>query len=172
MNKQSLFFTALVAIIAFIIMLLAIQYLTKKMNIKNDSTEKLNISFSIWVTSLLISFFIFLKLALEQVENSIEIIIKIENIENTFFAVMEKIAILIGFTFLFTFLSLYLIDKSLKFILGNRINHIEIEKENIGYFIVKGTCLILFTYSVSFLFEHFLKWYMPIVETPFYYSLL
>lgn len=169
MNKQSLFFTALVAIIAFVIMLLAIQYMTKKMNIKNDSSEKLNISFSIWVTSLLISFFIFLKIALEQVENSIEIIIKIESIENTFFVVMEKTALFMGFTFLFTFLSLYLIDTSLKFILGRRINNIEIEKENIGYFIIKGTCLILFTYSVSLIFEHFLKWFMPVVETPFYY---
>lgn len=169
MNKQSLFFTVIVAIVAFIIMLLTIQYLTKKMNIKNDSSQKINTSFSIWVSSLLISFFIFLKIALEQVENSIEIIIKSESVDNTFFAVMEKIAIFLGFTFLFTFLSLYLIDKSLQFVLGNRINHIEIEKENTGYFLIKGISLILFVYSVSIFFEHFLKWFMPVVETPFYH---
>ena len=169
MNKQSLFFTVIVAIVAFIIMLLAIQFLTKKMNIKNDSSQRINTSFSIWVSSVLISFFIFLKIALEQVENSIEIIIKIDSIDNTFFAVMEKIAIFIGFTFLFTFLSLYLIDKSLQFILGNRINQIEIEKENVSYFLIKGISLILFVYSVSLIFEHFLKWFMPVIETPFYH---
>jgi len=169
MNKQSLFFTFIVAIVAFILMLLSIQYLTKKMNIKNDSSQKINVSFSIWVSSLLISFFIYLKIALEQVENSIENIIKSESIANTFFAVMEKIAIFMGFTFLFTFLSLYLIDKSLGFILGNRMNNIEIEKENIGYFLIKGISLILFVFSISLIFEHFLKWFVPIVGTPFYH---
>lgn len=169
MNKQSLFFTVVVAIVAFIIMLLAIQYLTKKMNIKNDFSQKINMSFSIWVSSLIISFFIFLKIALEQVENSIEIIIKSENIDNTFFAVMEKIAIFTGFTFVFTFLSLYLVDKSLQFVLGKRINHIEIEKENVGYFLIKGVSLLLFVYSVSLIFEHFLNWFVPVVEAPFYH---
>ncbi|MFC6095163.1 hypothetical protein ACFPVY_00770 [Flavobacterium qiangtangense] len=169
MNKQSLFFTVIVAIVAFIIMLLAIQYLTKKMNIKNDSSQKVNTSFSIWVSSLLVSFFIFLKIALEQVENSIEIIIKSESIDNTFFSVMQKITIFMGFTFLYTFLCYYLIDKSLQFVLGKRINNIEIEKENVGYFLIKGISLLLFVYSVSFIFEHFLKWFMPVVEMPFYH---
>lgn len=169
MNKQSIFFTVVVAIVAFVIMLLAMQFLIKKMNIKNDSSQRMNTSFSVWVSSLLISFFIFLKIALEQVENSIEILIKNEAIDNTFFAVMEKIAIFMGFTFLFTFLSLYLIDKALQFILGNRISKIEIEQENIGYFIIKGISLILFVYSVSSIFEHFLKWFAPVVENPFYY---
>ncbi len=169
MNKQSLFFTVVVAIVAFILMLLAIQYLTKKMNAKNDSSQKINLSFAIWVSSLLISFFIFLKIALEQVENAIEIIIKMESIDNTFFAVMEKITIFIGFTFLFTFLSLYFMDKALQFVFGKRINSIEIEKENVGYFLVKGISIVFFVYSVSSIFDHFLKWFMPIVETPYYY---
>lgn len=169
MNKQSLFFTVVVAIVAFIIMLLAIQYLIKKLNFKNDSSQKINLSFSIWVISLLISFFIFLKVALEQVENAIEIIIKMENIENTFFAVMEKIAIFMGFTFFFTFLSLYLINKSLQFVLGKRIIYIEIEKENVGYFLINGVSLILFVYALSSIFEHFLKWFMPVLEMPFYH---
>lgn len=169
MNKQSLFFAVIVAIVAFVIMLLAIQYLTKRMKIKSYFNERINISFSVWVVSLLIAFFIFLKIALEHVESAIEILIQIEQIDNTFFAVMEKISIFTGFAFLFTFLSLYLVDKSLQFILGKRLDSVEIEKENVGYFLIKGISLVLFVYSLTTIFEHFLKWFMPIVESPFYH---
>jgi len=169
MNKQSLFFTVIVAIVALMIMLLAIQIFSKRLGIKNDSSQKINTSFAIWIVSIFIPFFIFLKIALELIENSIEILIKMEEIDNTFFAVMEKISIFMGFTFLFTFLSYYLTERLLQFILGNRITSIEIEKDNIGYFLIKGFTLVLLVFSLSPIFDHFLRWFMPVVSVPFYH---
>jgi|GEM_PF-1357536 len=169
MDKQSLFFTCIVAIISTILMLLSIQILSKKLNIKTEFEQRIRISYSIWFNSILICYFLFLKTALELIENAIEIIIYSKTIENTFIVAIQKIIIFTGFTFFFTFSSYFLIDKLLQLSFGKRLDSIEIEKENIGYFLLKGILLILFTFSLITIFEHFLKWFMPIVDTPFYH---
>ncbi|KFF04212.1 hypothetical protein B0A68_14160 [Flavobacterium reichenbachii] len=150
-------------------MLLAIQFLAKKLNIKSEFEKPLKISYSIWYISILICFFLFLKVASELIENSIEIIIYSKTIENTFITVMQKVIIFTGFTFFFTFTSYFLVDKILQFTFGKRSDDIEIEKENIGYFLIKAILLISFALSLITIFEHFLKWFMPTVETPFYH---
>lgn len=169
MDKQSIFFTYLVAIIATALMFMAIQFIAKKLNIKPESEQKINSSYAIWLTSIMITFFMFLKVALDLIENSIELIIYSKTIENTFFAVMQKIAIFTGFTFIFTFLSYFIVNNLLKLTIGNRIDNIEMEKGNIGYFIIKGAALILLVFSIISIFEHFLRWFMPTIDTPFYH---
>lgn len=169
MDKQSIFFTCLVAIIATALMFMAIQFIAKKLNIKPESEQKINSSYAIWLTSIMITFFMFLKVALELIENSIEVIIYSKTIDNTFFAVMQKIAIFTGFTFIFTFLSCFIVNNILKLTIGNRVDSIEMEKENTGYFIIKGATLLLLVFSLITIFEHFLRWFMPTVETPFYH---
>jgi hypothetical protein len=169
MNKQSLFFTCLVAIVATALMIMALQFLTKKLNIKPEVEEKTNTSYAIWATSLLIAFFMFLKIALEQTENAIEVIIFSKTIDNTFFEVMQKIAIFVGFTFFFTFLSYYIVNAVFKFSLGNKVDSFEIDRNNTGYFIIKGAVLILFVFSLITIFEHFLRWFAPVTNTPFFH---
>lgn len=169
MDKQSLFFTSIVAIISTVLMLLSIQFLSKKLNIKNESEQRIKISYSIWYGSILICYFLFLKVALELIENSIEIIIYSKTIENTFIIAIQKIIIFTGFTYFFTFSSYLIVDKVLQFSFGKRLDNIEIDKENIGYYLIKGILLILFTFSLVTIFEHFLKWFMPTVDTPFYH---
>lgn len=169
MDTQSLFFTSIVIIVATSLMLLAIQFLAKKLNIKNEFEQRIKISYSIWYSSILVCYFLFLKVASELIENSIEIIIYSKTIENTFIAVMQKIIIFTGFTFLFTFTSYFLVDKILQLTFDKRLDDIEIDKENFGYYLIKGILLILFTLSIINIFEHFLKWFMPTVDTPFYH---
>jgi len=43
------------------------------------------------------------------------------------------------------------------------------EKENTGYFIIKGIILILLAFSLITIFEHLLGWFVIKVETPFYH---
>lgn len=169
MDKQSLFFTCIVAIVSTYLMLLAIQFLSKRLNIKTELGESIKISYSIWYISILITYSLFLKSALELIENSIEIIIYSKTIENTFIATIQKIIIFTGFTFFFTFLSYFITDKVLQLSFGKRLDSIEIEKENIGYFLIKGILLISFAFSLVTIFEHFLKWFMPTIDTPFYH---
>lgn len=169
MDKQSLFFTSLVAIVAISLMLMAIQFLAKKLKIKLEIEEKSNISFSIWFGSLFISFILFLKVALNFVENAIELLIADNSIGNTFIAVMEKIAIFIGYTFLSTFLAYYIVNLIFKFSFENRTDSIEIEKDNMGYFATKGLVLMTLVYSLQTIFEHFLQWFSPVINTPFYH---
>lgn len=169
MNKQSLFFTCLVAIVATALMMMIIQFLTKRLKVKPEDDDKMNVSYALWVTAIFIPFFMFLKVALEQTENAIEIIIYSKTIDNTFIAVMQKIAIYSGFTFLFTFLAYYIVHNILKLVMGNRTDSLEIEQNNTGYFIIKGIVLVLFVFSLITIFEHFLHWFAPVVETPFYH---
>jgi hypothetical protein len=169
MDKQSLFFTTIVAIVAIALMLMAIQFLSKKLNIKTETEEKFNPSYCIWFGTLLISFILFLKVALELVENSIELLIADNSINNTFIAVMEKIAIFTGFSFIFTFVAYYIVNTILKYLIGNRTDSIEMKKGNLGYFIIKGIILLSFVFSIITVFEHFLRWFAPSVATPFYH---
>ena len=69
MDEQSLFFTSIVAIVATALMLMLIQFLAKKQNIKPEKEQKVSISYSVWVSSIMITFFMFLKVALELIEN-------------------------------------------------------------------------------------------------------
>ena len=148
---------------------MAIQLFAKKLKIKPESDQKINMSYSLWFSSLLISFILFLKVALDLLENSIELIIYSKTIDNVFIAISEKVSIFMGFSFLFTFLAYLIVQYILKFSIGSRVDKIEIEKDNIGYYIIKGLILIFLVISLASIFEHFLRWFMPAVETPFYH---
>lgn len=168
MNKQSLFFTFLVAIVAIVIMFQLIQFIAKRKNIKSQNSDKTSISYTIWFSTFLISFTLYLKIAIHQIENSIEYLIFANEIENTFLAVMEKISIFIGFTFVATFLTHYLMNFFINLIFGKKIESHEIENENLGYFLTKGVAVIAFVIVTIPLFEHLLMWFLPKIETPFY----
>jgi hypothetical protein len=169
MDQQSLFFPILVVIIATVLMLMAIQFLAKKQNLKSQSDNKINTSFTIWITAFLASFFLLLKIAVEKTENAIEVIIFSKTINDTFFQVMQRIAIYTGFTFFFTFATYYIVHSILKYTMGNRKDSIEMGNNNIGYFIIKGAIQILLTITMLTLFDHFLNWFAPVVDTPFYH---
>ena len=169
MDKQSLFFTSIVGIIAIALMIVAIQFLAKRLKLQTNTEQNINASYSIWFGSLLLSFILLLKVALELVENSIELLIADKSINNTFVAVMEQIAIYTGFSFLFTFITYYIVSIIVKFSIGDRKDSIEIEKDNVGYFIIKGLILLTLVFSLITIFEHFLRWFAPAIETPFYH---
>ena len=168
MNKQSLFFTVLVAVLSTIILFLLLQFLTKKLKFKTENENKLSTSYTIWFTSILLSFFILLKPALEQIENAIEIIIFSKTIENTFLEVMENIILNIGFTFIITFIFYLLVNLIFKISNVTKNDNIEMENNNFNYFLIKGTTLLLLTFSLSTVYNHFLQWFAPIVDTIFY----
>ena len=169
MNEQSLFFTGLVAVIATVLLLMILQYIVKKKSINLEDESKINTSYTMWLSSILISFFLLLKPALEQIENAIEVIIFTKTIDDTFIQVMKRIAINIGFTYFFTFFAYYTVHNILKFSFGKRIDSIEIEKNNKEYFMIKGILLILLVFSLTTIFQHFLQWFAPSVDTIFYH---
>jgi hypothetical protein len=169
MDKQSLIFTSLIAILALSLMLMAIQFLAKKLKIKSIQNEKTQLSYSVWFGAIIISFIIPFKIALELIENSIELLITDATIINTFMAVTEKIALFTGFSFIYTFAAYYIVNILFKYIVGNRNDSIEIANDNVGYYVNKGLVLIALVYSLSNVFEHFLRWFAPIIDTPFYH---
>lgn len=168
MNKQSLFFTFLVAIITILIVMNLISILAKKRDI-NISNNSLNTSSILWYLSILLPFFMLLKVSLEMIENSIEVLIYSATVENTFLAVMEKILIYTGLSFVFAAIVFLLIEKLIFFSFGKRQDSIEINNNNFSYFILKLSLSTLLVYSLLSVYDHFLRWFLPVVETPFYH---
>jgi hypothetical protein len=113
--------------------------------------------------------FLLLKVALEQIENTIEIVIYSPTIDNTFFVVMQKIFIFIGFTYFFTFLLYFIIDFTVSLTNGMKKEQIEMEQNNTNYFLLKAFIMLALAYSLLNVFEHFLKWFIPVIDTPFYH---
>ncbi|UGS19878.1 hypothetical protein [Flavobacterium cyclinae] len=168
MNKQSLFFTFIVAIVTLLIALNLISILAKKKNI-NTTNLRLNTSLSLWYLSILLPFFLLLKVSLEMIENSIEVLIYSATSENTFLAVMEKILVYVGLSFVFSVIVYLITEKLITFSFGKRQDSIEIENNNYSYFIFKLSLATLLVYSLLSVYEHFLRWFLPVVETPFYH---
>lgn len=170
MDKQSIFFTVLVAVIATVLMLMAIQFLAKKQKIQTSNNDQsIPLSLTVWNISLLIPFFLYLRTALLILENTIEILISPKCPENAFLGIIQRIAIYIGFTFLFTFLTYYIIGTILKITLGKRIDSIEVENNNYGYFLIKSILMVFISFALLTVFEHLLNWFVPIIDTPFYH---
>lgn len=167
MDQQSLFFTFIVAIVALLIELNIISIYANKQKIK--SLENNNISLILWHLNFLIPFFLLLRIALEMIENSIEVLIYSTTVSNTFVAVMEKIFIFSGLVFLFSFLIYFSIEKIVSFFISKKDNVIEIENNNYSYFLFKLSLTVFLTFSLLRIYEDFLKWFLPIVETPFYH---
>lgn len=168
MDKQSLFFTVLVGVISLILALGLLQFLTKK-TFKSGLFERTSWSLLLWQFSWLIPFFIFLKPALVATENTIEVVIYSVTIQNTFFYSVSKILLYIGFTFLFTFLINKVVSIIDKFFFTRNNQIIEIENNNIVYFLFKLLLVIGLAFSFITVFEHFLNWFIPSIETPFYH---
>ncbi len=166
MNNQSLFFTFLTAIVVLLIAFNLLILYAKKRKIKTENT---NISLVIWYSTILVPFFLLLKPALNMIENSIELLIFSNSVDNTFISVMEKILIYTGLTFLFTIAIFLLIEKISEYILNKRDVSIEIENNNISYFVFKLIISTLFIYSLLTVYEDFLKWFLPVFNTPFYH---
>ena len=123
MDQQSLFFTFIVAIVALLIELNIISIYANKQKIK--SLENNNISLILWYLNFLIPFFLLLKIALELIENSIEVLIYSTTVSNTFVAVMEKIFIFSGLVFLFSFLIYFSIERIVSFFITKKDNVIK-----------------------------------------------
>jgi uncharacterized membrane protein YjfL (UPF0719 family) len=166
MNKQSLFFTFLVAIVVLLIAFNLLILFAKKSKVKTDNT---NLSLVLWYSTILVPFFLLLKPALNMIENSIELLIYANSVNNTFISVMEKIIIYSGLTFVFTIVVYLLIEKISIFILDKRDVSIEIENNNYAYFIFKLLISSLFIYVLLSTYEYFLRWFLPVFNTPFYH---
>lgn len=166
MNKQSLFFTFLVAIVVLLIAFNILILYAKKRKIKTDNTT---ISLVLWYSTILVPLFLLLKPALNMIENSIELLIYADSVNNTFIKVMEIILIYTGLTFVFTIVVHLLTEKISIYILDKRDVSIEIEINNFSYFMFKLLISTLFVYTLLSVYEDFLKWFLPVFNTPFYH---
>ncbi|MEZ4853755.1 hypothetical protein [Flavobacterium sp.] len=168
MNKQSIFFTILVGVISLLLALGLIQFLAQK-TFKLNPHEKPSWSFLIWQSTWLIPFFIFLNSALEITENTIETVIYSNTVQNTFLYSTGKILLYIGFTFLFTLFVNKIVDVIDNFFFSKNNTSIELENNNVVYFTFKLVLVVGLAFSLLTVFEHFLSWFVPSIETPFYH---
>ncbi|MBK0370089.1 hypothetical protein [Flavobacterium agrisoli] len=169
MDKQSLFFTSIVAICAIVLLFYTISFISRKRFALVNNEPKVNTSYTIWLMAILIAFFIFLKPALEAIENTIEILIYSKTVDNTFWEVMQKIIVFVGFTFLFTFSTYFISNGILISVFGKRLEAVEMTNDNFTYFLIKGVVLLGLAFSILTVYQHLLDWFIPAVHAPFYH---
>lgn len=166
MNTSNLIITTIVGIIAIALFVLAIQFLSKKINYEEEG--KLKTAFAVWIGFSIASFALLLSSALKAVSGAIEVILGIAKTENTL-PVIEKVALFTGFTFMWFVVTYFITQFITSILLGKRTDSIEIDRNNYNYFIMKGIILLAFTFAFLSVFENFLRMFSPVVETPFYH---
>ena len=166
MNSSNLIITAIVGIIAIAVFVLIIQFFSKRINFEEEG--KLKTAYAVWIVFIITSFSILLNASLKAISNAIEIISGINKSENVL-AIIQRVALFTGFTFIW-FAAIYFITRfTTAIILGKKTDSIEIDINNYSYFIVRGIILIAFTFSLLAVFENFLRLFSPIIDTPFYH---
>lgn len=164
MNTSNLIITTIVGIVAIALFVLIIQLISKKINYEEEG--KLKMAFALWVGFLTFSFALLLSNCLKATSNAIEVI-GIPKSENTL-QIIEKIALFVGFTFVWFVIVYFVIQFISAILLGKRNDNIEIDRNNYGYYIIKGIFFLTLTFSLLSVFENFLRLFSPIVNTPFY----
>lgn len=165
MNTSNLIITAIVGIIAIALFILIIQLISKKINYEEEG--KLKMAFAVWVGFLTFSFALLLSNCLMATSNAIEVILGQPKSENTL-QIIEKIALFVGFTFMWFVIVYFVIKFISSILLGKRNDNIEIDRNNYSYYIIKGIFFLTLTFSLLSVFENFLRLFSPIVNTPFY----
>jgi hypothetical protein len=166
MNTTSLIITALFGIIAITLFILAIQFLSKKINYEDEG--KLKTAFAVWIGFSIASFAILLNSSLKAISNAIEIIIGANKADSSLL-IIEKNALFTGLTFTWFIVTYFITQFITAIILGKRTDNIEIERNNYNYFILKGIILLAFTFSLLSVFDNILRLFSPVVDTPFYH---
>lgn len=165
MNTSNLIITTIVGIVTIALFVLVIQLISKKINYEGEG--KLKMAFAVWVGFLTFSFALLLSNCLMATSNAIEVILGQPKSENTL-QIIEKIALFVGFTFMWFFIVYFIIQFITAILLGKRNDNIEIDRNNYGYYIIKGIFFLTLTFSLLSVFENFLRLFSPIVNTPFY----
>jgi hypothetical protein len=168
MNTNKTLCLTLAGIIAIAITLLIIQLLTKKVRQKATAEGRYKISFAIWFCALFICASIIMQKVMFILNEALDNIYKL-NSTAQFTNILKTGSLLLGFgaTWLVIWYSVTNILSIV--IVGKRLDGIEMEADNNGYFLIKGILLIGFILILSPIFEDVLRAFIPNIETPFYH---
>lgn len=168
MNTSKTVALTIVGIVAFVIMLLVIQLLLRKLKAKSEQEGRLKKSYGVWFVTVFTAASITMGRTITILGEAIDNIYK--NISTNIFGEVAKTASLfIGLSALW-FLAWYFVANLLSVsILGNRKDQNEIEANNVSYFLIKGVLIIGFIFCLLPVFEIILRTFMPNVQIPFYH---
>ncbi len=168
MNTSKTIILAISGFITIGIFLLIIQILSKVLKIKADDNGKLKNSYAIWFASLFISASIIISKIMMVLNEAIDNIYKI-NISNLYVESVKLTSIFIGLGIIW-FLIWYYISKFLIIMItGKRIDAIEMEADNMAYFLIQGVSFFVFVFCFLPIFEIILRMFMPNIGLPFYH---
>jgi len=168
MNTSKTITLTIIGIVAVVIILLVIQFLTRKLKSKSEQEGRLKNSYGVWFALLFIASAIIMTKAVTILNEAIDNIYKNISI-NVISEVAKTASLFIGLS-AFWFLIWYFISNLLSVtILGKRRDQNEIEADNIPYFLIKGVLIIGFVLCLLPVFEIILRAFMLNVQIPFYH---
>jgi len=168
MNIQSSITVIISGIVAFALALFIIQFLAKEVRKKAIVENALKPSFGIWFGSLLLSITLLLSKAMSVLKDATDVLVTFPK-EGMYFEIFKSGSIFIGLAFLWFLVSFYIIKIFCRLIFSNSIDEVEMEQDNISYFIIKGIMIIVFVLCLLPAFESLSRSFIVTVSTPIYH---
>lgn len=168
MKIESSIIVIISGIFAFALALLLIQYFVKELRKKASTSETLNISFGLWFGSLLLSIILLLSKALSVMNDAINVLISFPK-DGLYIEIIKSGSIFIGLAFLWFIISFYINKIFSRLIFSLSSDDVEMEQNNISYFLIKGIMIIVFILILLPTFETLLRGFILSVDTPIYH---
>lgn len=168
MNTSKTLALTLSALVAVSVMLLLIQSLTRKLKITAIHDGRFRNAFGVWFSLLLTGATFNIYGMMNILTESIDSIYKSNPVHVTA-EVVKTASLFIGFSAGW-FLGWYFVSGVLSTtILGKRKDAVEMELNNISFFLIKGIIMVVLILCLSPAFEDLLRIFMPELTAPFYH---
>lgn len=168
MKTQSIALTIFSGLIAFGLLLFFIQILTRKLRGISESETGLKLSFTVHIGGMLISCGLLFAKAIPLIPEAFEIQWAMYK-ESYVLEALQLVAAIIGFCFLWLGIIYFIVNAMAAIILGKRDEVIEMERDNVSYFLSRALVLMTLAMIGASVLESFLRLFMPVLDVPFYH---
>lgn len=156
-----------IGVVGVLIVILEIQLILRRFK-KTDEDGRLNISYGVWFTFLIIAALTIMLHTTAILNEAVDIIYKNES-SSKIKDVAKTSTLLIGFSALWFFVCFFISGYLSTVFVGKRSDQNEINTNNISYFLIKGSLLTSLILCLTTAFEKILRSFIPSIQIPFYH---
>jgi|GEM_PF-6492332 len=165
-SKLSILF--LYIVLAIIFALLLANLFTYKMKYKAIKKGVVNTSYTVWLSSILLSISVSIYSATGLFNGVLDFTLREGWNSQLLLPLTTTCALYLGFPLVLFMIWFYIVHVLAMVVFGKRKDLYEIESDNYGYFIVKGTILFSGAWSLNHILALILVHFNPVIAMPFY----
>ncbi|MDH7462591.1 hypothetical protein QEG73_14940 [Chitinophagaceae bacterium 26-R-25] len=159
---------SIAAFISLAIIIMVIQFLSRKLKNKSHEDGKIKLSFGIWFSTFFLSASLIMARTIVVFGEAVDNVYKITP-DRGLFESFKKGSLFIGLSILWLLIWYIAVNRLSYLVMGKRKPANEIDIDNYTFFIVRGILLIGFTICLLPAFDIILREFIPSVQIPFYH---